>query len=393
MRNVIILRGPKLSGKTHFVQQHDLSCWHVDQTAINRAFASPTLNESGKLQHNQFALRKAQHHIMDIIHEKLRRSDFIVFEADDSGLPEQGSAENDTDKLIQRIIAQAKLHRYVCTVVDFSSTSPRQVSDSDIVKYYSDTSKFTVHSVHEASGYVRKIKDPRTDISHLDAIVAIGDIHGQAKTLDAILRQIPRSKNMAYVFTGDYINKGPNSAQTLRMVSEFFHKTDNCFLLSGNHEMMLENWAYNRGPGRDVFDRDTAPDLRAAHYTRREARAFLDKTSDLYRLKFKGYDITVTHGGLSAPSDIHGYLPGHIKRMGVGHAGTDIDRLWEVNAPSSYNIQIHGHRNDHGVTIPQSQTSFNVEGIDSFKAIRGMVLTIKNGALNAKGFALKVKSK
>ena len=68
---------------------------------------------------------------------------------------------------------------------------------------------------------------------------AIGDIHGQDKQLNALLAALPRQSGDTTVFLGDYIDRGPNSAQVVRRVlAEYDADPDHTILLWGNHEDM-----------------------------------------------------------------------------------------------------------------------------------------------------------
>ena len=72
-------------------------------------------------------------------------------------------------------------------------------------------------------------------------IYAIGDIHGRSDLLkqmftviDADIARNPVSRPIE-VFLGDYIDRGPNSAQTLDLLIERSHPRETVFL-KGNHE-------------------------------------------------------------------------------------------------------------------------------------------------------------
>jgi len=71
----------------------------------------------------------------------------------------------------------------------------------------------------------------------LDATLAIvGDIHGRADLLDAILRKISKEADAAtLVFVGDYVDRGPDS----RKVLEMLRALPDAVCLQGNHEVML----------------------------------------------------------------------------------------------------------------------------------------------------------
>jgi serine/threonine protein phosphatase 1 len=88
-----------------------------------------------------------------------------------------------------------------------------------------------------------------------ESIVAIGDIHGCARTLETLWNKLKPYKNSIHVFVGDYIDRGPSSRQVVDFLLEVRHDR-NCVFLRGNHEAMLldalhnnrrENWMYNGG--------------------------------------------------------------------------------------------------------------------------------------------------
>ena len=66
------------------------------------------------------------------------------------------------------------------------------------------------------------------------SVWAIGDIHGQAAMLEALLGALPRQPADTTVFLGDYLDRGPDS----KKVVEFALAQPNAVLLWGNHEDM-----------------------------------------------------------------------------------------------------------------------------------------------------------
>jgi serine/threonine protein phosphatase 1 len=69
-------------------------------------------------------------------------------------------------------------------------------------------------------------------------VIAIGDIHGCALALDTLLRAIQPQPDDTIVALGDYIDRGPQSADVLEI---FTNLISSCRLvpLIGNHEMMM----------------------------------------------------------------------------------------------------------------------------------------------------------
>lgn len=68
--------------------------------------------------------------------------------------------------------------------------------------------------------------------------IAIGDIHGCIAALDALLREIKPANDDTLVFLGDYIDRGPDSAEVVRRVVGL-HTMCEVVTLQGNHEAML----------------------------------------------------------------------------------------------------------------------------------------------------------
>ena len=69
----------------------------------------------------------------------------------------------------------------------------------------------------------------------------IGDIHGCARELEKLLRQIPDSDPL--LFLGDYVDRGPDSYRVIEMMIAV---ADRATFLKGNHEHML--WSHYHDP-------------------------------------------------------------------------------------------------------------------------------------------------
>lgn len=76
------------------------------------------------------------------------------------------------------------------------------------------------------------------DHKNSEKYIAIGDIHGCARSLDALLDRITPCRDCIHVFIGDYIDRGPDSRQTVERLMRFSEEAE-CIFLMGNHEKML----------------------------------------------------------------------------------------------------------------------------------------------------------
>lgn len=68
--------------------------------------------------------------------------------------------------------------------------------------------------------------------------LAIGDIHGCARSLEALLDKLAGYNNRQFIFVGDYIDRGPDSRGVIDLLLDFRKQAD-CIFLRGNHEQML----------------------------------------------------------------------------------------------------------------------------------------------------------
>lgn len=73
------------------------------------------------------------------------------------------------------------------------------------------------------------------------ALLAIGDIHGCAQTLDVLLRALAPSQADRLVFLGDYVDRGPDGCGVIERLVEL-EQTHNCTFLRGNHDAHMLEW-------------------------------------------------------------------------------------------------------------------------------------------------------
>ncbi len=83
-------------------------------------------------------------------------------------------------------------------------------------------------------------------------IYAIGDVHGCADLLAALLAAIaaahPADHALRAIFIGDLVDRGPDSAKSVAMVRALQEATSTVVCLRGNHEQMMIDWA-RKGDG------------------------------------------------------------------------------------------------------------------------------------------------
>ncbi|MBL8608196.1 MAG: metallophosphoesterase [Myxococcales bacterium] len=83
------------------------------------------------------------------------------------------------------------------------------------------------------------------------AVFAVGDVHGCAEELRALLQKLPLTRDSLIVFLGDYIDRGPSSRGVIETILDL---QDYCEVkcLLGNHELMLREFLDGSDPRRSA---------------------------------------------------------------------------------------------------------------------------------------------
>ena len=78
------------------------------------------------------------------------------------------------------------------------------------------------------------------------SLYIIGDVHGCAKTLQALINQLPHKEKSHIIFVGDLIDRGKYSAQVIEFV-----RNNGYACIRGNHEQYMLD--AHRNPNKDVL--------------------------------------------------------------------------------------------------------------------------------------------
>lgn len=70
------------------------------------------------------------------------------------------------------------------------------------------------------------------------SLIAVGDVHGCAETLDRLLHRLELTASDHLVFIGDYVDRGPNSKGVIDRLLSLQHDVP-CTFLRGNHEAFM----------------------------------------------------------------------------------------------------------------------------------------------------------
>lgn len=81
----------------------------------------------------------------------------------------------------------------------------------------------------------------QAEAAETSSVFAIGDVHGCAEELRALIQKLPLRKDSLVVFLGDYIDRGPDSRGVVDTILDL-QQYCRVICLLGNHELMLREF-------------------------------------------------------------------------------------------------------------------------------------------------------
>ena len=171
-------------------------------------------------------------------------------------------------------------------------------------------------------------KELQTALDNGENVWAIGDVHGHADTLVALLNSLDLNTNDRVVLLGDLVDRGPKSCEVIRIARESSH----IFSVLGNHEeIMLLNF--------DALNIETMNAQQSGWFYiggRATAQSYIDEFTDIngelcyYKLQRRaGIDLAWLNS-----------LPHHIvlDDFRLVHAGYDPYEQNEIDLQSTDNL-------------------------------------------------------
>jgi serine/threonine protein phosphatase 1 len=159
-------------------------------------------------------------------------------------------------------------------------------------------------------------------------LVCIGDVHGCAQELAALLEALAPGPEDRLVFLGDYVDRGPESRATLDLLVDLRARLPRTVFLRGNHEEMLLAYLGLGGHGADIFLRAGGVPTLASYGL--EVRGREAPSSEAVRASMPTEHLDFLREGLRLHHEAGAYLFVHAGvRPGVGLARQDArDLLW-----------------------------------------------------------------
>lgn len=406
MKNLFLLRGLPGSGKSTWIKSMKLEPYTVSTDKLREMYAGLEYNLDGNYRISDKADKQVWNELLKILESRMNL-----------GLTTFVDACNIREKYLAKYVPLAYKYGYKIYIVDFTDISVptcidrnrdrgyKRVSDTVIFNMYERLKKSHIPNeitVLTRNKTINKIVGEITTVDNkYEYIQFIGDIHGCYKTLQELFKNGIKD-NVLYVFTGDYVDRGPDSVKTVLYLSKLAER-DNFIFLQGNHERWLRDWVINNidDISSKEFKEVTIKQFNNYFYKPHSDKnvVFDDKKKEFYILK-KFVDNLREYVVLSYNQDLyfacHGGLPnlnvdiglesGRNLIKGVGHySDVDItDNCFKERFKNEKHkfYQIHGHRNFYGTPIQVNDKAFNLEGaVERGGCLRSVIFNLKTNEI------------
>lgn len=377
MRTLIILRGVPGCGKSTFVEEVGLKPYTLCPDDLRLMYSGPVFMKDGGVGINQANDKKVWALLMQMLDHRMQDGHLTVVDA-----------THVTEKSLAQYKQLATQHRYRLVCVDFSGVPLEDALERNKARAdHKRVPEEVVVSMHERlmasriPGGYNTIPDtefmlwfPVTDLDNYERIHFIGDIQGCDRPLVEFLKDGVAEKD-AYVFVGDYLDRGTGNRAVLDMVLRMSSQP-NCFFLEGNHEAHLRAWANGRKSVSREFEERTRPQIEGLDAS--AVRTFCRSLLQAMVISFNGKKVFVTHGGLAQVPRSMLLVPTQQLTHGVGEHAFDVDGAWMANTGPDV-FQVHGHRNGGDINIDHYERSFNLEGQVEFGGALRVITLSREG--------------
>jgi len=359
MRNLLITMGSPASGKSTWIKENNLEQYTIAPDNLRMLVSQPNYQTNGKMTISQERDKKVWDLLDELLEERMSKGQFTVIDA-----------THTREKYLRRYKDLAEKYRYRLYVKRFEveleellkrnskRDEHKQVPEDIIALHHSRMQAVEVPSKYQLINSVDEINEfiryEQLDKAHW----FIGDIHGCYDQIKTFLDEHYNENDM-FVFTGDYIDRGTQNAETVNLLLEYYTKP-NVVFLEGNHEQWLRKWAEGdlSGIRSKEFINRTMAQLEGK-VDKKEVRMFTRKLRAFYTADINGLKVIACHGGVPTP------FPHFISSEQLINGVGDYESIAEVyNTFNSYGeeyLLAHGHRNNPNYP-PINGNCLNLDG-------------------------------
>lgn len=376
MRYLYLLRGAPGAGKSTWVRDNQLEPYTLSADNIRQMVSGLSYNLKGETVIPQEYDNTVWKILMERLESRMDRGEFVIVDA-----------THYRAALLQQYKKLIDKYRYRAFVIDFTSVPEEQailqnseretykrVPVNAIRKMYrvfeSDrkevSNRFKILKPAEA---IAELHKPMLfDYNHYNAVYIFGDIHGCYAPLDTFFKEHPFREDAAYVFTGDYLDRGVQNKEVAEFLLKIYNNK-NVLLLEGNHERWLRMYAEGEPKyltpeetemlkpyvGKEFWNKQakihirnrgfrqkTAPQLDG--FNKKDLKQLCRRFGQMAYFSFRGKNYYISHGGTPMLPSI--FVPTETYIGGTGRY-EDVDSLyqnWDLHRGED-DVLVHAHRN------------------------------------------------
>lgn len=370
MRAMLLFRGAPGSGKSTIIEELGLTNYTLSADNIRLLMQSPAMTVDGSYTIAADDEKTVWNFLLDALEARMQRGEFVVIDATNSKTSDMQKYKHLSDTYRYRMylidltdlpIEECK-RRNANRLPEYKRV-PESVIDNQYARFKTQGIPSGIKVLDKTQPIIPQMSFRTIDFSNYKRIHHIGDIHGCYTVLKKYLDMEYRDEDL-FIFTGDYIDRGIESAEVLNYMFKLSENKKNFIFLEGNHEKNLRAWAndmvseYTR-----EFKESTLHQLDNGQVSKKEARKFCRNLRQFAYYTYHDKVVVATHGGVPKMLDNTLFMPtkDFIRGVGKYEDVLTVNLAFETNMPNNY-YQIHGHRNIQDLPIHATDRCFNLEG-------------------------------
>ena len=364
MRKLYVLRGAPGAGKSTWIEENGLKAYSLSPDEIRTMIGTEGQPDGERrIIRTPDSEKLCWQIVMRLLEQRMKRGELSIVDA-------TASKAKDLNKYKKL----AEDYRYRVVAIDFTDVPKeeckrrnagriplKRVPDEAIDLMYG---RFEAEKVPSGIDVIKPNdfwkQTEEVDLSSYGKILFIGDIHG---CYDTLMSSLKIEDDTAYVFLGDYIDRGPDSCKVLEFLDSIKDRKNVC-LLEGNHEAHLWRWGNGQEAKSRQFNEVTLKELQSSGYSEKASRAFCRKLRQCSLIKFRGKVVLASHGGIpEIPENGLRFIPTYELVHGTGNYGDvqEVADAWDSNMPENF-YQVFGHRNPSLLPMHISERCYCLEG-------------------------------
>ena len=392
MRTMYILRGSPASGKSTWIEDNKLEQYTLSADKIRLMYQSPVLNKEGNFVITQQNDGQVWQFLFKMLEDRMARGEFVIIDA-----------THYKSELLNKYKQLISKYRYRAFVIDFTNIpievlldrnnkrdKYKRVPEETIRKmcavFEQDTEVSNRFNILKPQEAIAKLHENLVyDYNDYEKVVFFGDIHGCYEPIKTYFEQNPMNDNTAYIFLGDYLDRGIQNKEVIEFLLSIKDKK-NVLLLEGNHEKWIRMYAeeigaetpidsehakilkkyggkefiYNLNKNKirsSVFLKETIPQI--AEISKKDLRQLCRKFGQMAYIEIGGRKYFACHGGIPTVPTIFTSTDELISGVGKYEDVDAIYENWRKNTDEN-TVLIHGHRNIFGLSAKAGERTYNL---------------------------------